>query len=300
MDIEHLKEFLVMAKTQNYTSASEELYISQSSIFKHVRSLEAELGVTLFERSGKKVVMTEYGKLLVSHAEIILKQLEEFHEEVEKYNESKANIVNIIDEYPNPHMLLDFRKAYPKYSINHIFMATVSDIMASDAEIFILKGDVPELEADFDHIDVSTDSVSVITPLDHPFAAKESVGADDLKNQDIIGLSINTIMDYSIDSILNDYDVAVICRKLGFEPNIVMSTFPGSEAARLVSEGAGISLLMKNTIKRRLGNQVAYVPLSPEMKFNVSIYYRKARPLSKAAKDFIEYAKQWYADHPQD
>ena len=294
MDTEHIKEFLVMAKTQNYTSASEELYISQSSIFKHIRALESELGVQLFERDGKKVVMSEYGKMFVHHAEVILGQFETFQTEVDNYNEAQANILTVIDEYPNPDLQIAFRRAYPKYSTKQYFMHSMEDLLNNTADLMILKGNFPELEKDFESIEIATDSIVAICPLDHPLAKRESVKMIELKNEGFIGFSINSAPHGDIDRLQSMYDVASMCRGAGFEPNIVMAAFPGSEVARLVAQGGGISLLIKNAIRRRIGLQVAYVDLDPVISFPIKIYYRKDSKLSQAAKDYINYTISWY------
>lgn len=298
METEHLKEFLVMTKTLNYTTASEELYISQSSIFKHIRSLENELGVTLFERDGKSIAMTDYAKMFIQHAEVMLEELKNYSTEVENHRESQANILTIVDEYPNPELLFGFRKAYPHFSVKQQFMNTVENIYESDCELLVLRGELPEMEKLFDYKEITTDSVVAVVPLDHPFASRENVKLTDLKTEPIIGFSLRgDYMGGDSGRIETMHDVASMCRGAGFEPNIIMTAFPGSEIARIVSEGGGVSLLFKNSIMRRMGDQVAYVNLDPPMTFPVRIYYRKDQPLSKVAQSYINFSSTWYESY---
>lgn len=297
METEHLKEFLVMSKTLNYTSASDELFISQSSLFKHIKALESELGVSLFERDGKSISMTDYGKMFVQHAEVMLHEIQNYSVEVDNHREAKANILTIIDEYPNPELLFGFRKAYPHYSVKQQFMNTVNNILESDCELFVLRGELPELSEIMDYREITADSVNLITSLDHPLAKNTSVKLSDLKNESFIGFSIRG--DYMGDGsrLETMHDVASLCRGAGFEPDIIMTAFPGSEIARLVSEGGGVSLLFRNSIMRRMGNQIAYIPLDPEMNFPVRIYYRKDKPLSKVAQSYINFSISWYESY---
>ena len=51
MELNHVKEFIALTKTENYLEAAENLFTSQSSLSKHIKSLEAELGTTLFDTS---------------------------------------------------------------------------------------------------------------------------------------------------------------------------------------------------------------------------------------------------------
>ena len=62
MTFEQIKSFLAIVKFNHFTLASQELYISQSSISKHIKSLEKELGVELFNRQHRNVKLTEAGE----------------------------------------------------------------------------------------------------------------------------------------------------------------------------------------------------------------------------------------------
>lgn len=297
METEHLKEFLVMSRTLNYTTASEQLFISQSSLFKHIRSLESELGVDLFQRDGKAIVLTDYGKMFIQHADVILEELKNYSTEVDNHRESQANMLTIVDEYPNPELLFGFRKAYPHFSVKQQFMNTFENMNDTDCELFVLRGILPELEEQFDYQKITTDSVVAILPPDHPFASRERIKIIDLKDENIIGFSLRGRFGESSGRIETMHDVAGLCRGAGFEPKIIMTAFPGSEIARLVSEGGGVSLLLKNAIMRRIGDQVAYVDLDPDMSFPVCIYYRKDKPLSKVAQSFISFCTTWYESY---
>lgn len=293
METEHVKEFLVMADKLNYTAASDELFISQSSLFKHIRALEDELGVAFFAKEGKRVVMTEYGKMFVHHAEIMLRQIDSYRAEVEDYREAEENTLDIMIANPNAELDFAFRKAYPKFRLNTDHLNRAEDAEKTGAEMIILRGSIPELEEKYDHIDLAMDSLVVIAPNDHPIAGRSSVKLIDLKNEDFIGFSGRVNHDVN-DRFGTMYDVVSICRGAGFEPNVIMTAFPGSEIARLVSQGGGISILFKKTIMRRMGDQVSYIDIEPELAFPVRAYYRKDKNLSKVAKTYLEFAKEWY------
>ena len=296
METEHIKEFLVMAEKLNYTAAGNELFISQSSLFKHVRAMEEELGFSLFEKSGKKVVMTDYGKMFVHHAKKILNEIEEYRTEVENFKEAQANILGIVDGYPNSEMYFAFKKAYPQYMLNPMVVSPADEIIDCDMEVLVLKGNLPDFEEQFDYVELTTDSVAAIVPNDHPQAKRSSIKVTELKNEEIIGIS-HTNVYVATNRREPLYDAESVCREAGFEPNIVMTAFPGSEAAKLVSQGGGISLLFKNAILRRLGSNVSYVDLDPKIVFPVRAYYRKGRELSKAGQAFISFAKSWYESY---
>ncbi len=63
MDISFIREFMVLSETCNYQSASEQLYLTNSTLSKHIQKMEAELGSPLFERSTRKVTLTNEGEI---------------------------------------------------------------------------------------------------------------------------------------------------------------------------------------------------------------------------------------------
>ena len=66
MDINYFKEFVVLAQTGNFMEAADILYSSQSTLSKHIKSMESELGVPLFDRTTRKVKISKYGQLLAA------------------------------------------------------------------------------------------------------------------------------------------------------------------------------------------------------------------------------------------
>ena len=68
MTFEQLKSFLAVVKHNHFTLASQELFISQSSISKHIKSLEKEIGIELFKREHRTITLTPAGKEFLEFA----------------------------------------------------------------------------------------------------------------------------------------------------------------------------------------------------------------------------------------
>ena len=64
MEINYLKEFVILARTGNYLEAADSLYMGQSSLSRHIKTLEEELDIRLLDRTTRKVSLTEAGRLL--------------------------------------------------------------------------------------------------------------------------------------------------------------------------------------------------------------------------------------------
>jgi len=118
-----LKVFSCVAKNLSFTKASQELFISQPAITKHIQELEALYQCRLFERLGNKISLTSAGKLLLEHCERILeeyKQLEyEMHLLHNAYTgELRLGASTTIAQYVLPPLLAKFIEKFPQVSLS--------------------------------------------------------------------------------------------------------------------------------------------------------------------------------------
>ena len=88
MEIEQLRQFLVVADLQNFTRAAESIGLSQPALSRSIQRLEDELGQPVFERQTRKVVLTDAGQLLQSRAHQILAIVEDTKAEISDDGES--------------------------------------------------------------------------------------------------------------------------------------------------------------------------------------------------------------------
>ena len=95
MEIRILKYFLTVAREQNITRAAEALHITQPTLSRQIAALEEELGTRLFERSNKKITLTQEGILLKRRALEILELEEKIVEEIQSSKEVIEGSVTI-------------------------------------------------------------------------------------------------------------------------------------------------------------------------------------------------------------
>lgn len=90
-----LTYFQKTAELQHLTHAAEALHISQPSLSHTIKMLEQELGVPLFRRSGRNIVLTKYGEILLSHTNRIMSELKHAQKELEDAKEAQDMTVTI-------------------------------------------------------------------------------------------------------------------------------------------------------------------------------------------------------------
>ncbi|MBP1613737.1 MAG: putative transcriptional regulator [Bacteroidetes bacterium] len=118
-----LKVFLSVAKNLSFTKASQELFVSQPAITKHIQELETTYQTRLFDRQGNKISLTAAGQLLLEHSERILdhyKQLEyEMHLLHNAYTgELKLGASTTIAQYVLPPLLASFIEKFPQVNLS--------------------------------------------------------------------------------------------------------------------------------------------------------------------------------------
>jgi len=75
MELRHLRYFARAAELLHFTHAAESLYISQPALSAHIHQLEEEVGAALFDRTGRKIVLTDAGQIFYDHARLALDKL---------------------------------------------------------------------------------------------------------------------------------------------------------------------------------------------------------------------------------
>jgi len=95
MNLVHLKYAVEVAETGSINKASEKLYVSQPNLSRAIKELEASLGVTIFDRSAKGMVLTPDGEVFVRYARSILRQIDAIEEVVQQGYDREEKILDI-------------------------------------------------------------------------------------------------------------------------------------------------------------------------------------------------------------
>lgn len=95
MNLSQLQYFRVLAQEEHYTRAAQMLSITQPSLSHAISQLEQELGTRLFEKKGRNVVLTRYGKMFLPYVEESLKVLNEGVQRIQEVNGSRHGIIHL-------------------------------------------------------------------------------------------------------------------------------------------------------------------------------------------------------------
>lgn len=240
MNLQQLKYFKTIAEYEHYTKASEVLSAHQSSLSHAVQSLERELGVNLFVRSGRNVVLSQYGKMFLPHVARALEELEEGMAELRHAVDPDTGVVTIAC-FPS---LAEF--------VPDIIVRYISETNRVDARLRtgqeatyyalrerLLKGDVDLVFAtDIDDARVGKaligeQSYALLAPRGHRFAERASIDLHELDGEDFIA--------YSRDSQIRHRSDAYFKRE-GIRPRIKVETAQDVMIYGLVAAGRGVAV----------------------------------------------------------
>ena len=127
MDIQSIKAFITVSETGSFSRAAESLFLTQPAISKRIQTLEHTLGITLFDRIGKSVRLTEAGHALLPSCRRILDEIAESQRIISNLRQSTSGILNLatshhIGIHRLPPVLLEFSSSYPDVELKLSFM----------------------------------------------------------------------------------------------------------------------------------------------------------------------------------
>src|SRR5438876_8045690 len=213
IEIRHLRYFLAVAGAGSFSRAADRLGISQPSISQQMRDLEAGLRISLFQRRGKRILLTAAGLIFQEHARAILHQMENFLDELSRDSVQlrgalHLGIVPWLDVALVPQLLGLFAARHPNVNL------TVTEISSDDIETALEEGrlDVglgfltrhsPNLRYER----LSSDEFALIVPAGHPWWNRRMVRLSELHQQRLLQLPRSFLVRRMADTICRTHQV---------------------------------------------------------------------------------------------
>ena len=179
MEIGYLREFVVLAQTGNFLEAADILYSSQSALSKHIKNMELELGVPLFDRTTRKVKISKFGQLLLPYARQITELQDKYTAILKSNLETDHEILTVgsiygLAQYKITDVLVNFKKSRPQSTLN-VMQANSKDLteMLRQRKCELtFNRDIEDVNDEFVKIPYVTDTIVAVLPITHPLAKK--------------------------------------------------------------------------------------------------------------------------------
>lgn len=192
MNIRDLKYLVTTADTLHFGKAAELCFVSQPTLSMQLKKLEEELGVTLFERNNKKVILTPIGKTIVVQARLILQQVDELKRIAEFAHNPLAGKIRLgaiptVAPYLIPQILPTIQAQLPKLELYLFEEKTdrlLADLQNGDLDLIILALPIPQKNIQF--IPLYEEPFLAAVPKQHPLAKLKEINNEQLRNQNIL------------------------------------------------------------------------------------------------------------------
>ena len=247
MDLHQLKVFHAVAETVSFTQASRKLHLSQSTVSQHIRQLEQELACEMFARVGKRVLITEAGKVLLGYCDRILSDLRNAQMAMHELNGMQRGSLRFGSGattliYQLPPVLTAFKTKYP--NIDLVVMTDTTEILLTaikaqqlDLGLVMLPVTDPELKV----TPLCEEELMIAIHRGHPLARKRSLTIRDVTTLSFILYEKKTVMRKLIDHFFAN---------LGISPQIAMMMENIEAIKSLVGAGLGASVLPEHAATR--------------------------------------------------
>jgi DNA-binding transcriptional LysR family regulator len=180
VSLRQLRVFEAVARHNSYTRAAEELHLSQPAVSMQVRQLEDEIGLPLFERLGKQVVVTEAGREVFHYSRAIgqsLREMEEVLESLKGVSRGSLRIaVASTVNYFAPRLMAIFQQRHPGIGLrlDVTNRESLVQMLDSNSVDLVLMG-VPPRNVEVEAEAFMDNPLVVIAPPDHPLAGERGI-----------------------------------------------------------------------------------------------------------------------------
>lgn len=280
--LRQLRAFIAVARTGSFTLAAESLFVTQSALSGLIKELEQSLGVRLFDRSTRRIQLSDVGRGIYPLIDKILLDLDGVLEEVANLKALKTGVVRVAAPQLMactllPEVIAAFGKDFPNVHIRLIDCAVES--VASrvfSGEVDFGVGPERDPNSDIDATPLFELPFHAVFPPGHALAARERVQWADLVDYPLITLQGQFTERLSVD-------LHNAMRELDLDPNTTVTFM--STALSMVAAGLGVTICIPYATSLVRLYQLEMRPLiAPEVTRRFYVFTRNGRSLTPAAE----------------
>jgi DNA-binding transcriptional LysR family regulator len=244
LDVRRLRVLREVAARGSFSAAADALAYTQSAISQQIAALEREAGTKLVDRSARGVRLTDAGRALVDHADIILARLADAEAELEAIAGLRGGRLRLA-AFPSvaaslmPVAIARFRERHPGVELSmDLAEPPEAEQRLRSGECDIAVTNLATLACSIDQLDlvpILDDPMYVAMPAGHPLARRQTLRLEELAGEDWMLGSLNTCPDTSI--------FLRACQRAGFEPRIAFHTDDYLAIQGFVAAGMGVSFI---------------------------------------------------------
>lgn len=300
MEIRQLKAFLAIAEAKTFTAGAKVVNITQAAVSMQIRQLEDELGMSLFTRTPRRVILTEAGEHLLQRARRILREHDAAIAEIAELAGAEYGRLRIgsasamFATAQLPTILERLKEKFPNAEItvsSGTSQALVDKMMHGDIDIaFVsLPVETPNIQTDL----LFSDEIVAIAHPKHPLANEKFISAATLAGEQLIlgekGGNTRRMID--------DFFAAA-----NVKPNVVMELSRQEAINKMVENQMGVGIAgAKNVSKEiREGRLISWLIEGAEIKWDLGLARLRGGYFSPIAKEFVHFCKNSFKEREKE
>lgn len=289
MELRVLRYYLTVAREENITRAADMLHITQPTLSRQMAELEEELNTRLFERTNRKIVLTESGMLLRRRAEELISLADKVQQEFQSGGDELTGLISIGSGVTAavsaclPKLLQDYAQKYPqvRFELHTGTAAGIKDLLDKGLlDIGILMEPVEVEKYDFVRLPVK-EVWGILMPADDPLAQKTAITPGDLQDLPLI-----------VSWRIREREAKAWFGGDTEHLNVFCTYDLIDNAATLVEHRLGYAFVIQGALKPAPG--LTFRPLAPEVSNTSVLVWKRYQPSHPAVQKFIELAQDAY------
>ncbi len=290
MTVENMREFVVLAEERNYLVAADILYSTQATLSRHIIAMEEELGFTLFNRSTKKIELTQEGSRFLLYARNAIRIQEAYKAAIEQAKQERAGVLRIgysplvtfyhfadtITEFMTEHAEIEIKMSQAS---NEELTRAIHD---ETLELAFMQENPFEKPKNVDFSRFATDTLVAVIPKGHRLWGKKTLDLAQLKGDRFVFTQMNS-------------EPAIIeleaCRRAGFSPKIEREGMIGHAMYDWAASSGCVALDWKVPAQNFHGGGICLVDVVPPLYSNSMVIYKKQN-LSSSGRKLVRFFEE--------
>ena len=295
LGIRHLRYAVAVARNLSLTGAAQDCNVALSAVSETIKQIEEDVGVTLFDRTQRPLIVTEFGLYFVRDAIEVLNRFDQSIRDMRDFGGKEKGLVrvaaspSIVSTVVIP-ALAQFRKSYPniEFAVHQENAKNVSEQL----RLGFIEIGIHECWKESENLSselLLTDKFGLVCGLNHPLANRSLVSFKEISNSTVIQLSDDTGIRKRLDEQTKISDFL----------RVDIETSDATTLVNMISQNIGISVLPEIATMIPAGGGLCFVPIEGlELTRKLYLLSSKNRPISPAADAFMNIIRTLARSHP--
>ena len=284
LELRQLEHFMALCEEMHFTKTAEKLRIGQPTLSYQMKALEDELDVRLFDRLGKKIAITESGKILLEHCKMVFANLESAKEQIEELQNVKRGklVIGTLSGDLNKiasTVLVEFHSIFPDVQIQIFSLDdVVENVIQNKVDLALTL--LPEKDERLTNISLYEEEFLLAVQRNHVWSNRNSIDFKEIQRIPLILNPIGHCFRRSLDA---------ACITSGIQIRPIIELTDSISILNLVKKGIGATIISNTLFSlENEGELKALQIMNPTIIREVTIVHHKQKHIGTAAKGFIE------------